>query len=138
MPTPKNDKRRMKRKKKRRAPRACLQRSRPALGGKNKNFLILELIERAGGDVSTIVYTLHDGALRGSVMDLHRKYRRYLRSLLRRTYSKHARAHARARKRVDRIVRGRGPAGRVHDIFLLQAAEKIRREIEREERNANA
>jgi len=136
LPTPKNDKRRMIRKKKRAREPAALRRRLRATGGKKKRFLILELIERAGGekDPTIIAWTFHDEAMRGTVMDLHSRYKRYLRGLYQRTYTRHARAHARARAKIERVLKGRGPAGRVHDIFLLQAAEKLRRHIEKEER----
>lgn len=134
MPAPKNDKRRMKRYKKRRSAPTRLQRRRSALGGKKKKFLLLELIEQQGGIPEVIAWTFHDEAIRGTVMDLRSRYKRYLRSLYQRTWNRHARAHAHARTKAERVIQGRGPRAQVQDIFLLQAAEKLRRQIEREER----
>lgn len=114
-----------------------LKRRRSPRRRREKSFLLIEMIEKGqgGGKSPTVIlWTFHGEAIRGTVTQIHSRYLQYLGSLYKRTFDKHAHAHARARGKAEEIVQGRGPRARVRDLFILQKAEKIQREVEREER----
>ena len=113
-----------------------LKRRRSPRRRREKSFLLIEMIEKGqgGGKSPTVIlWTFHGEAIRGTVTQIHSRYLQYLGSLYKRTFNKHARAHTRARERTDQILQGKGPRRRIHEDFLIQAAERLRRKIKKEE-----